>query len=156
MSPEREELVRASWRKFGPMSRQWAGFFYERLFELHPESQALFRHTDMDAQGRKLMQMLDAIVEALDHPEQLVAEVAALGRRHATYGVRDGDYQSVGTALLWTLEEALGPEFTPEARSAWSEAYLLLAEIMRRAARRSTGEVPALPAGESPDPPAAE
>jgi hemoglobin-like flavoprotein len=151
MSPEREELVRVSWRKFGPVSRRWAGFFYDRLFELHPASQALFRNTDMDAQGQKLMQMLDAIVEALAHPERLVVDVAALGRRHATYGVRDEDYQSVGTALIWTLEEALGPEFTPEARSAWSEAYLLLAEIMRRAARTSTGEVPGLPAPESPD-----
>jgi hemoglobin-like flavoprotein len=35
--------------------------------------------------------------------------------------------------LLWTLEQELGPAFTPEVRDAWTEAYLLLATVMRRA-----------------------
>jgi len=78
----------------------------------------------------------------LDEPDQLVSEVAALCRRHVGYAVTDGQYEIVGAALLWTLEQALGPAFTPEVRDAWSEAYLILATVMRRsAARTSAGAI---------------
>ena len=36
----------------------------------------------------------------------------------------------VGAALLWTLEKGLGPDFTPETRAAWTEAYTALAGVM--------------------------
>jgi hemoglobin-like flavoprotein len=88
----------------------------------------------MEAQGHKVMQMFAEIVRTLDQPEELVTEVADLGRRHVHYGVQDSQYDSVGIALLWTLERGLGPAFTPEVRNAWTEAYLLLSSIVRRAA----------------------
>jgi nitric oxide dioxygenase len=50
--------------------------------------------------------------------------------------VKDDDYASIGAALLWLLEQVLGEEFTPELKDAWSEAYLLVASVMRRAAAR--------------------
>jgi len=138
VTPERERLIRESWARFQPHAGPAAARFYAHLFELDPASERLFAATDMVAQGHKLMQMLEEIVRVLDVPEALVGQVADLGRRHVGYGVRDADYESVGAALLWTLEEALGPAFTPEVREAWSEAYLLLASVMRRAAARTS------------------
>ena len=82
------------------------------------------------------VQMFGDIVRSLDQPAELVPEVAAPGRRHTHYGVKDPDYESMGAALLWTLEPGLGEAFTPELREAWSEAYLLVATVMRRAAAR--------------------
>ena len=58
------------------------------------------------------------------------------GRRHVHYGVQDHEYDSVGTALLWTLERGLGSEFTPEVRNAWTEVYLLVAALARWGAAR--------------------
>jgi hemoglobin-like flavoprotein len=138
VTPERERLVRESWARFRLDAGSAAATFYAHLFELDPASQRLFAATDMEAQGHKLMRMLEEIVRVLDQPESLVSQVADLGRRHVGYGVRDADYESVGAALLWTLEDALGPSFTPEVRDAWSEAYLLLASVMRRAAARTS------------------
>jgi hemoglobin-like flavoprotein len=134
MTPENERLVRQSWKQFEPMAVASAAFFYEKLFELDPDARPLFARTDMEAQGRKVMHMFAEIVRSLDRPEQLVPEVADLGRRHVHYGVRDDQYGSVGTALLWTLERVLGPAFTPAVRDAWTEAYLLCAIILRRGA----------------------
>ena len=111
-----------------------APFFYEKLFELDPEARPLFARTDMEAQGRKVMQMFAEIVRTLDQPEGLITELADLGRRHVHYGVGDAQYDSLGTALLWTLEHGLGPAFTPEIRNAWTEVYLLLSSVLRRAA----------------------
>jgi len=136
MRPETERLVRESWARFAPVAEQWAAFFYEKLFELDPEAERLFARTDMDAQGRKVMRMFAEIARTLDQPEALVSELADLGRRHVHYGVRESQYDSVGTALLWTLERGLGPDFTPEVRNAWTEAYLLLSVVLRRAAAR--------------------
>ena len=134
MTPENERLVRQSWKQFEPMAVASAAFFYEKLFELDPDARPLFARTDMEAQGRKVMHMFAEIVRSLDRPEQLVPEVADLGRRHVHYGVRDDQYGSVGTALVWTLERGLGPAFTPAVRDACPEAYLLCAIILRRAA----------------------
>ncbi len=139
MRPETERLVRESWSRFEPVAERSAGFFYEKLFELNPEARRLFARTDMEAQGRKVMQMFAEIVRTLDQPQALISEVADLGRRHVHYGVRDSDYDSVGTALLWTLEQGLGPEFTAEVRNAWTETYLLLSSVLRRAAAREQG-----------------
>jgi hypothetical protein len=35
-----------------------------------------------------------------------------------------------GAALLWTLEQGLGAEFTPEVKAAWTETYTALAGVM--------------------------
>jgi hemoglobin-like flavoprotein len=142
MSPEQQALVRESWRQFQPTLRWVGGHFYDRLFELDPQLRQLFAGTDLQALETKLMQMFDEIVRALDQPSELVGQVAALGRRHVQYGAKDADYESVGAALLWTLEQGLGEAFTPEVREAWSEAYLVVATVMRRAAARTSGAHP--------------
>jgi hemoglobin-like flavoprotein len=59
--------------------------------------------------------------------------VEDLGRRHAGYGVTDAHYDSVGAALLWTLEQGLGQTWTPAVASAWTEVYGFLSGIMRKA-----------------------
>ena len=95
----------------------------------------------MEEQQRKLVRMLTEIVAQLDRPEALVPEVSALGERHRRYGVRSAHYETVGAALLWTLEHELGDAFTAEVREAWTEAYLLVATLMRRGATRPSGAV---------------
>ncbi len=144
MTPEQQELVRESWRRFEPTLQEAGAQFYDRLFALDPVLQRLFAGVDIAAQEQKLMAMLAQIVQVIDRPEELVGPVAALGRRHVHYGVKDADYESIGAALLWTLEQALGDNFTPEVRAAWTEAYLTVAMVMRRAAAREmiTGEIP--------------
>jgi hemoglobin-like flavoprotein len=142
MSPEHEGLVRASWRRFEPFARDWAPVFYSRLFEVHPRSRALFAATDMHLMQNKFGDMLGWMVQSLGNPERLVSEVARLGRQNQTYGVRDADYASAGAALLWTLEQAFGHDWTPDLQAAWTEAFLLFSWVMRRAALKATGEFP--------------
>jgi hemoglobin-like flavoprotein len=85
----------------------------------------------MAEQGRKLMQMLGLLVKSLDRLEQFLPAVRVLGSRHVAYGVRDRDYDTVGRALLWTLEQGLGGAFTPAVEAAWGEVYATLAAAMR-------------------------
>jgi hemoglobin-like flavoprotein len=126
-------LVQDSFTAIVPIADDAAALFYRRLFEIDPSLRRMFRG-DMVEQRRKLMQMLTAAVKGLDHLEKLIPVVEDLGRRHVAYGVADAHYDTVGAALLWTLEKGLGAAFTPETRAAWTEVYGLLASTMQKAA----------------------
>ena len=127
-------LVQDSFATIAPIADDAAVLFYQRLFELDPSLEPMFRG-NMAEQRKKLMQMLTAAVKGLDRLDQLVPVVENLGRRHAGYGVTDAHYDMVGSALLWTLEMGLGRAFTAEVKDAWSTVYGLFATTMKEAAR---------------------
>ena len=143
MTNEQRALVRESWLRCQPVLRGTGARFYERLFALDPAVRQLFGSTDMARQQRKLIAMLTEIVAQLDRPEALVPEVSALGERHRYYGVKPVDYETAFAALLWALEHELGDAFTPAVREAWTEAYRLVATLMRRGAMRASAPVEA-------------
>jgi nitric oxide dioxygenase len=125
-------LVQQSFTKVLAIKETAAALFYDRLFAIDPSTRPLFRG-DMAAQGAKLMAALATIVQSLDRLDPLLDDLRALARRHVRYGVRDEHYASVGAALLWTLEQGLGNDFTPEVGDAWASAYNALSSTMREA-----------------------
>jgi hemoglobin-like flavoprotein len=136
MTTEQVLLVQQTFFKVVPISDLAAQLFYERLFEIDPAVKPMFKG-DMQEQGRKLMQMIGMAVTGLSTPNEIVGLVADLGRKHLEYGVVDAHYDSVRSALLWTLGQGLGAEFTPEVETAWAEAYDFLAKVMKDAAAQS-------------------
>jgi hemoglobin-like flavoprotein len=133
MTPEEITVVQESFQKVASIADQAAEIFYRNLFSLDPRLKSLFP-SDMQTQGRKLMQMIGLAVHGLNSPETLIPAVQALGRRHAAYGVAEKDYETVGKVLIRTLEQGLGADFTPQVKEAWLATYQLLAETMRQAA----------------------
>lgn len=133
MTTEQRELVKATFAQVAPISEVAADLFYNRLFELDPTLRPMFT-TDLKEQGRKLMQMLAMIVGGLDRLDTLTPAVEDLGRRHVSYAVRVDHYQTVGAALIWTLERGLGDAFTDDVRDAWIAAFALLTTVMTGAA----------------------
>ena len=96
----------------------------------------------MKEQGRRLMEMINTAVEGLNNLEAIVPAVQDLGRRHGGYGVEDRHYESVASALLWTLRQGLGAAFTPEVKDAWVETYGILAGVMQAAAAEPRQQAP--------------
>lgn len=129
MNPEQIDLVRRSFTRIAPIADQAAGLFYRRLFELDPSLRRLFRG-DMAMQRKKLMAALGVVVSVLDRLEPIAPMLRALGRRYASYGVETEHYAIVCEALIWTLEQGLGDDFTPEVEAAWIDAYNTLAWAM--------------------------
>jgi hemoglobin-like flavoprotein len=103
--------------------------FYERLFQDLPEAREMFR-TESRTQARKFLQSLKVIVSALHAPQRHVTVLQRLGQRHDAYGVMPHHYPVVESTLMTVLADALGREFTPEARSAWERAFALITMIM--------------------------
>jgi hemoglobin-like flavoprotein len=133
MTPIQKGLVQSTWKQVVPLADAAAIMFYDRLFEIDPTTRPLFRQTDMVHQRKKLLQIIGTAVASLERLDALVPVVEDLGRRHAGYGVEDKHYDSVGAALLWTLERGLGKEWTPQVAEAWTQTYGLLSGVMRRA-----------------------
>lgn len=129
LSAEQARAVQHTVALVLPQGERLAALFYARLFALDPGARALFRG-DLAAQGRKFMEMLDVVAGDPSRLGELGPALRRLGERHADYGVRAGQYEVVGEALLWALERALGREFTPAARRAWAAAYALMVDAM--------------------------
>ena len=134
MTPQQITLVQESFRKVLPISEMAATIFYARLFELDPSLRKLFTG-DIKRQGMMLMSMIASAVRGLSDPNALLPVLTALGRRHGGYGVVDAHYTTVAEALLWTLEQGLGKDFTTETREAWISAYSLMSSVMQQGAR---------------------
>jgi hemoglobin-like flavoprotein len=133
MTVEQKLLVQKTFAMVVPIADTAAALFYGRLFAIDPALRPLFKG-DLVEQGRKLMQMIGVAVNGLDRLDQIVPAVQQLGVRHVAYGVKDEHYATVAVALLWTLEQGLGADFTPDVRNAWTAAYTLLADTMKAAA----------------------
>jgi hemoglobin-like flavoprotein len=133
MTPEQVTLVQQTFARVAPIADKAADLFYDRLFAIAPEVRSLFP-SDLTEQKKKLMQMIATAVTNLHQVEKVIPAVEELGRRHLRYGVTPKHYEPVGAALLWTLEQGLGPEFTPPVKTAWTETYMTLAGVMQNAA----------------------
>ena len=132
MTPQQVELVQTSFKKVVPIATTAAELFYNRLFEIAPETRAMFPK-DLTEQKGKLMSMLGTAVTNLHKLDTILPAVKDLGQRHKGYGVTAAHYAPVGAALLWTLEKGLGRDFTPEVKAAWTETYTALAGVMTNA-----------------------
>lgn len=134
MNTKQIELVQASFEMVRPIADQAAETFYQRLFEIAPGYRSMFKH-DMKKQGAMLMSTLGLAVGSLNNLEAILPAVRSLGQRHAGYGVTAEHYQPVAEAFLWTLENYLGEDFTPELKEAWVVAYTTLAGVMIEASQ---------------------
>ena len=116
-----------------------------RLFDKCPPAKVLFgfpisidpKSPDLINSKRFLMhaaymiQMLDTAMNMLGPDIELLTEIMMdLGKKHIRYGVKADMFPIMGEALIHTLKETLGDEFTPAVGEAWNETYDALANDM--------------------------
>ena len=121
--------IRRSWARAASAGDIVGTLFYNRLFEIAPETRTLFA-ADLDRQAGKLMQTLNWIVDHVDAPDALLPRAAALAERHVRYGVTPAQYPLVGQALVDTLAGALGAGFDAADAAAWGRVYGALSGAM--------------------------
>lgn len=133
MTRREQQIVRESFHSVGEVAGPLSLLFYGRLFEREPGLRPMFRG-DIAAQGRKLVEMLAAVVENLDRTESLTPMLQAMGQRHVGYGVTARHYDVVEEALLWALGQALEGGFDAEARGAWRAVLGMVSTRMKEGA----------------------
>src|SRR5215468_2519095 len=105
MTPDQRRLVQTSFDALREQAGPMGLLFYGKLFELDPGARRLF-HIDLDEQVRKLMETLGWVVQSLDQFDSMKERLAELGRKHADIGVRNEQYDTITTALVWAIGQA--------------------------------------------------
>ena len=130
MTEEQISLVKKTWGIFREIDPVLIGdVFYSKLFFDMPHLKHLF-HTVKEEQAKKLVEMLTTIVGRLDNLNELSEEIKQLAIRHVQYGVKEHHYKSVGTALLWTLQQGLGRDWNNDVSEAWAVCVHILSATM--------------------------
>ncbi|MEJ2117204.1 MAG: globin domain-containing protein, partial [Alphaproteobacteria bacterium] len=143
MTPSQIRLVRDSFRKIEPIANQVGQAFYDKLFEAAPETRKLFKR-DMSFQHEKFMSVVNELVSLhlrslislpvtlLNSSEAAMPTIYELGKRHIEFGVTPAHFGLMRSALIETLAELLGDEFTPQMQEAWEAAFDVMATVMKK------------------------
>jgi hemoglobin-like flavoprotein len=125
-----------------PYSSCWAWFynsFYERLFQVAPETRPLFKN-DIAAQGKSLVGMISVMIGLFNnmhmHSATEKSTLDGLAKRHVGYGVDCKHYGVFGEVLFWTLKKVLGSECSDEVQTSWLTMYCYMLKIVIPAATR--------------------
>jgi hemoglobin-like flavoprotein len=134
MTAEEIELIRKSFDALWPIRRKLSEQFYDRFFELAPDTKSLFP-SDTERQQLKLMDAIAAIVGALDKREMFQSIITHTGKKHSQFGVQPSHFVAFGDALMWGLQQQLGSAFTSQVKHAWIVLYDEVQTEMMRAAK---------------------
>jgi hemoglobin-like flavoprotein len=136
VTPHQIALVQQGMRRLAAHGAFFARNFYGALFALDPALRPVF-HCDLAQQGTRLVQMLQLAVDGLAHFDELAPTLRALGRRHAAYGVRPYDFETLGHALMCAIARQPDAAVDETARAAWRAAYERLAREIQRGVAES-------------------
>lgn len=129
MTPDEVRDVQGTSDVLMSVGSRVADHFYDELFRVAPGVRPLFPD-DMTKQKIKLMETLAALVGYAGRSDLAAPLAREIGRRHAGFGALEAHYGPVGSCLLASLAEVLGPRFTPQVRSAWTALYGEVAALM--------------------------
>lgn len=151
-TPEEIHLIRSSWGGMkddpsaseraivqGTASAFFCQQFYENMLGEYPQLKVLF--PSIKSQASSMAGILSLVISQLDNIPRVTDILISLGKRHSRIiGVEVQHYEIVGNALLKTLQDRAGPDFTIELENAWTKLYSFMANVMLQA-----GEDPPVP-----------
>jgi methyl-accepting chemotaxis protein len=136
MTSRQIEIIENSWDVVLLNPEEASEIFYTKLFSIEPGLRFLFKE-DISSQAHKLVSMITFVVHKLDNLEEVMEDVRDLGLRHKKYQVKPEYFESLASALLWTLENRLGKAWNDETKEAWVTIYSTLANGMINAVNES-------------------
>lgn len=115
--------------------------FYDLLFEDRPDVRPLFGAHSLSEQEEMMRETLSSLLALDGEQNWLDANLRALGKSHAEYGVTEDMYASFADVMLICAREVLGSSLNPEAESALAFGVRRVSEIMLEgAAQAELGE----------------
>ena len=155
MTPGQVQLLQHSFASIEPIDAEVALGFYQKLFELAPDTRPLFIADDEQQwQGlmsifqklvrMELRSMLTLPVTESQSKEVSIPGITELTERFIQRGVRPEHLPVAKEALLWSLEQHLGEDFDERTQEAWSRACDMIAASMIQVMNAEAVE-PALP-----------
>eukprot|EP00232_Nephroselmis_pyriformis_P018315 CAMPEP_0182901382 /NCGR_PEP_ID=MMETSP0034_2-20130328/29609_1 /TAXON_ID=156128 /ORGANISM="Nephroselmis pyriformis, Strain CCMP717" /LENGTH=853 /DNA_ID=CAMNT_0025035791 /DNA_START=131 /DNA_END=2688 /DNA_ORIENTATION=+ len=145
------EVIRRTWKLVSKQAQKNGERMFLKVFDIRPDILALFpfhqdENIEQSAGLRRhsfaVMTIIGRAVASLGKDMSHFNETLRdLGKTHAALHVDDSHFTAMGTALLWTIELALGSEWTPEVKQAWTRLY----DSVSAGIKAGMGTGPALP-----------
>lgn len=82
-------------------------------------------------EGYLLVDSFSRIIAQLDQPEAVGQSIRALAATYLPTLLSPQQTLQVGRALLWTLQQGLGNDWTPTVEQAWRDCYIELSQLLR-------------------------
>ena len=124
------KVLKDSFELLAPKGDELVKNFYDKLFSDFPGVIPLFANTTREAQEKKLLSALAAVVGMLRSPRKLSDTLKEMGKRHEAYGALPEHYPAVRDTLLAVMKKMAGKAWTSKVNKAWTEALNTIAEIM--------------------------
>lgn len=140
--------VQQSWTEVRKLGVSTVGHtFYKHMFQLVPEARKLFPitfqhhfaddglfHVSLEKAIQcppapvlehftRVLEAIGSAVAGLQNKERMVPQLLALGMKYATLGLEEKYFRVGNAALMLTLHEALGDQFTVVLEESWSLVY---------------------------------
>jgi methyl-accepting chemotaxis protein len=110
----------------------------QRIFgfpkDMDPNSPDVLKSRRFVKHATYFIQMIDKALSMLGPDIEILTEILLeLGEKHVRYGVKPEYFPSMGRALINTIAEMMGDEFTSDMKADWVEVYGALSYDMIRA-----------------------
>jgi nitric oxide dioxygenase len=133
LSTEHRAIVKATVPLLESGGEALTTHFYNKLLAEHPEVRPMFNqaHQASGAQPRALANGVLMYARHIDELDKLGGLVGQIINKHVALDIRPEHYPIVGSCLLQSIREVLGPEIATEAViDAWGAAYQQLADVL--------------------------
>ena len=129
MTPTDLDLIRSTFASVVGEPEPFAAAFRSRAVTLDRSLAPLLPPIGK-AQAARIADTMAIVLEGLDASECSAAKENAFALRHRWAGIQPRHYGTIGQALLDALASRLGPAFSDDARAAWANAFVQLAEAL--------------------------
>jgi hemoglobin-like flavoprotein len=147
ITPDEISIIEKSWNKVEELGVEKVGvLLFKNIFEMEPaclqmfsfrDEPGLYKSAKLKKHGALVVKTVGAAVAGLRNLEGLVPVLEQLALKHVGYNILPQSnprhkefYGIVGQALLKTLRDGLGKDFTAELKAAWTKVYTVVSETM--------------------------
>ena len=127
-------LIRESFGRLLAAPDDAMKFLFARLFVEHPELRGLFP-LSMAQTRSALAGLLGRLIAGLDDRQSAERLLGQVARDHRKYGVRERHYDPFFDAMVATVREVSGPNWSDAADAAWNSAAGYFRAVMKSAAQ---------------------
>jgi hemoglobin-like flavoprotein len=147
LTDKEKQMLEYSWMKVEGVGVEKVGLIlFKTIFDLSPETLQKFsfrnepgvlKSTKLKKHGVKVVNFVGAAIGGIRHLDSIVPAIQEMGVKHTAFEIvpkKDKKYYEyyavVGKALLMTLAQGLGKDFTPELETAWTKVYSIVSRTM--------------------------
>ncbi len=120
MTAQGLDTIRTSFSALSPHAETLGERFFTRLFVLQPSLRALLPR-DHWQRSHDLVALLGMVVKNASRPEQIQNALMDFGAKAQRVGIMPQHYGLARRALLDSMKDVLGADWTPEVEGDWTD-----------------------------------